>query len=845
MSDNNFAINTHCFSRTPEGKRKCKLCPAVYNASTGSDSLRLHWHSKHADEAKALHVPLPSRERRLSFASSSCSSTSSLFSPRPNARPAQADTEHIDIDDPLPSPPILQPSSSAPSIFSSASIASSSSLRSSLSNKRVSESAAGASPTLSLMSPPSPPPIAKRFKQQDIRKHDSAGQQKTDAALNAQVAFFLYEGLALRVADSPYLKDWLDAYVIAGKAGVEEVANRRALAARAHGAAMEVKAQVIAKLRLCRGVTVGVDGWTNVRHDKVLNLCPVGRGVAYYWNSVVLKRSASAPDQVGPIAAGLRSIITAGIVVAAIVTDNEAVNGAMFRLLEDEFPFLLHIPCAAHTLQLCVKKALKLSPVAPCVNGLRALLLAFKHNKELRSLLKDQQGVMRRGKQPLQLITIVPTRWNSVYAAAERVIELQECLRPCIPSIIAQLAREKRRDYSELTYSDVSFWQPLAALIAFLVPYQIATDIVQSDDATVADAHHQLAGLMFRADALKEPHLLASVKEELKDIIHRQWVEHVNLNIVILCSQFSFDPAYTSFKDQEKVDADDWFVQWGAKFLKHYSLAVHDDELDIARTLEDQRSQFVQREGLFGSLEKRRSNLGSGKSLPRKLWGSYLTTVPEMAGCVVALLELTASEAAVERSFSRQGLVHTKTRNRLADDSVHVQMAFAFNSRALAISEGRPPPKRAAKEKDTREGAELLGDEDIAQGTTLLSQYLADDELAAASEDSEEEQADDEDVDESAVEEEVDEKERGDGKEESEDVPVEPAIDEKSMQERVEEVVSKFCEEARVTQGFRWNGPREQLLHALIVQAGIDVHLVDMKARVKASVASPSAAEAP
>jgi len=143
------------------------------------------------------------------------------------------------------------------------------------------------------------------------------------------------------------------------------------------------------------------------------------------------------------------------------------------------------------------------------------------------------------------------------------VNELQDCLRPCIPSIRAQLARERRRDNAYLTYSDPSFWKPLATLIAFLVPYQIATDIVQSDDATVGDAHHQLAGLMFRADALRADHPLASVKAELKDIIHREWVVHVNLNVVILCSQFSFDPAYASFNNQEKVKADDGLLSGG------------------------------------------------------------------------------------------------------------------------------------------------------------------------------------------------------------------------------------------------------------------------------------------
>ena len=776
-----------------------------------------------------MGVPVPTRDREKAplFASTSVSSSSSLrlFSGQlPAASAVPVPPIILDDDDlPRPAASILHSVLSSASTSSSMSSSSSASPAPMLHSKR---------PYIESLPPSFPSSQQKRMKQTDIRMHDTSQQQRNEAALNAQVDFFLYEGIALRIADSPWLRLWLDAYV----RGLGEIADRKALAIRAHARASQVKQQVIAKLRVCRGVTVGVDGWTNVRHDKVINLCPVGRAVAYYWNSVVLKRGATAEEQAEPVAEGLRSIITASIPLAAIVTDNEAVNGAMYRLLEEEFPFLIHIPCAAHTLQLCVRKVLKLSPVAPCVRALRALLLAFKHNKELRILLKEQQGIMRKGKQPLQLITIVPTRWNSIQAAAMRVMELQHCLTPCVPSIIGQLAREKKRDvYRELTYSDDTFWEPLAVLIAFLGPYQIATDIVQSDDATLGDVHHQFAGLTFKADQLASPHLLAPVKGLVKSIIQDYWLKHVNINAVIQCSQFSFDPAYTSFPERERLDADDWFSRWGTSFIKHYSLSVHDDERTIAQSLEQQRCQFLARSGIFHSLEQRRAIVGDVKGKARLVWSGYLSTVPEMAGCVLALLELTASEAAVERSFSRQGILHSKARNRLTDNSVHAHMSFAFNTRALAISEGRPLPRRAAKEKEVREAVGLLDDEDISRGTALLTQYLADDEVAAA--DSEEDASDeDSEADEGPAAEVKDENEADEQREEEEEEEEKEAI---STERRIQAVVVKFCEKARVTQGFRWNEHREGLLHALIVEAEIDVHLLDMQARVKQYVASP------
>ena len=70
-------------------------------------------------------------------------------------------------------------------------------------------------------------------------------------------------------------------------------------------------------------------------------------------------------------------------------------------------------------------------------------------------------------------------------------------------------------------------------------------------------------------------------------------------------------------------------------------------------------------------MDRRRAGLSSVQTEPdnglhwhrarsRATWGLYMNTAPELAACALALLDFTASEAAAERSFSRQGLIHTK-----------------------------------------------------------------------------------------------------------------------------------------------------------------------------------------
>ena len=108
--------------------------------------------------------------------------------------------------------------------------------------------------------------------------------------------------------------------------------------------------------------------------------------------------------------------------------------------------------------------------------------------------------------------------------------------------------------------------------------------------------------------------------------------------------------------------------------------------------------------------------------------GPHAEGARELSACPLALLELSASEAAVERSFSRHGLVHSKQRNRFSDGTVHLSMSFALNSSA---------PKKA-NAPPSEQGCEVLQDDyppvDVVRGTDLLSH-----EDIAAAEESEEE----------------------------------------------------------------------------------------------------------
>jgi hypothetical protein len=89
------------------------------------------------------------------------------------------------------------------------------------------------------------------------------------------------------------------------------------------------------------------------------------------------------------------------------------------------------------------------------------------------------------------------------------------------------------------------------------------------------------------------------------------------------------------------------------------------------------------------------------------LWLGYVTEMPQFAKVVCALLSIGASEAAVERSFSAQGLIHNELRNRMKHSTIVNEVFININS--------RPPPT-----KPDLDGAWIEIDDDADESTLLF-----------------------------------------------------------------------------------------------------------------------------
>ena len=208
--------------------------------------------------------------------------------------------------------------------------------------------------------------------------------------------------------------------------------------------------------------------------------------MAYYWCSIVNSYEKNTAEWLrAAVLPQLHHMKEKGIRFVALVADNESVNNKLFNLLQKEFPFLIRVPCAAHTVQLVVKQILHIPKWSRAVAKMKDILSAFESVKENRTRLRRMQAGLGH---EYPLVKPNDTRWSSTYLALQRLIKLQDTVRAIL------------KDHEEAE------WLGLIQLAGYLAPFKQATDILSRDSATLYDIYLQFVFLMNHLEKNKAIH---------------------------------------------------------------------------------------------------------------------------------------------------------------------------------------------------------------------------------------------------------------------------------------------------------------------------------------------------
>jgi hypothetical protein len=240
-----------------------------------------------------------------------------------------------------------------------------------------------------------------------------------------------------------------------------------------------------------------------------------------------------------------------------------------------------------------------------------------------------------------------------------------------------------------------SFWKRLQALALYLKPFQVATDVVQSDHASLVQVYKVFHRLL-RHVADPDPEVYptdpfcSSLPILATNIIQHHWRAHVNIPATIAAAILSFSST-DIFEEPDIKSASSFIVEFGAEYLHHYKASTVTGDIDALKAqILKQYSDFRIRSSSFRDCNKTVEMLKSVESDPAGwnasgYWALQIDDIgsKHLALTALVLLQISASEAAVERTFSSQDQIHTKKRNRLLDDIVEKELFTKFNYRAM------------------------------------------------------------------------------------------------------------------------------------------------------------------
>lgn len=419
----------------------------------------------------------------------------------------------------------------------------------------------------------------------------------------------------------------------------------------------KLKTDIINNLKSSKQpITMAIDGWTNVRSNKVINLILIVNGTAFYYDSIENKETENNKEYlVSLLTSKINTLIENELNLIAITTDNETLMKSTCKELTKIFPFLLSIPCAAHLIQLCLKNICESSKFKDMINNIIILLNEFRSNKQNRIKLFNLQ-LKDNNKEPLKLIHPTLTRWSSIISATERILKLKTYIDKIF------------------TY-DAKFWTELNFFYDSVKEIKNYTDVIQKDDSslyTVLECFDKM--LTFYSSDTSNNFI------DIVNIIKQYWLKYIDQNLMNLTKLFCFE----IIKRPEKQLMQ--FVEtWGTLYLKKNNLVDNYDDNHVQKIISSQFNRLLIRQKEFSKLEimlietKNEEGNDNKVYISKLVWGKLFTDCYELANIALAILSICPSEACVERSFSILSNVHTLERNKMHDDLIDAELSIKIN----------------------------------------------------------------------------------------------------------------------------------------------------------------------
>ncbi|XP_022160721.1 zinc finger BED domain-containing protein 1-like isoform X3 [Myzus persicae] len=339
--------------------------------------------------------------------------------------------------------------------------------------------------------------------------------------------------------------------------------------------------------------------------------------------------------------------------------------------------------CFAHSLQLCVNKGLEENEIKRILITASSIVSHFKHSTVA---IKALQVAQKKLKMPeKKLIQSVKTRWNSIYAMVERLIESRQCV-----SIVLNDRNTTTRTTAISLELGESKWELLEQLVKVLKPFDLVTKVLSSATTpTISIVHPILKSIAqhYLTPNESDLHKIKILKETLSQEFKVRFFSQMHSDSIFLLNIASLlDPRYKNVFDDDSdilITLKDFIMHQ----LNYEDSSVNDSinqsnsmvsALDILFPQNENGEDVNQQNELEKYLKE---NCINKNACPLTWWAENGKRYPMISKLAKKYLCIPSTSTPSERAFSTAGNIITSKRNCLAGETAKWLIFLSHNAK--------------------------------------------------------------------------------------------------------------------------------------------------------------------
>ncbi|XP_058010208.1 uncharacterized protein LOC110670461 [Hevea brasiliensis] len=412
------------------------------------------------------------------------------------------------------------------------------------------------------------------------------------------------------------------------------------------------------------GCSIVADGWTDKKQRTLINfLVNSPKGTVFMESVYASEYSKTGNKMYDLLNRFVERVEEANVV--QVVTDNASNCVLVGKLLETKCPHLYWTPCAAHCLDLMLEDIGKIPKIHNTI----------KRAVTLNGYIYIRPGVvnmLRHFTGERELIRPAVIRFATTFLTLQRIHKHKANLRKMFSSEEWTKSKWAKELFGKKVYSIVmmpTFWTNIVYILKIFGPLVRVLRLVDGEKM------HAMGYIYEAMDRAKEAIAKSFNENEEKyrtifEIIDKRWESQ--LHRPLHAAGYYLNPEF--FYSNEKINEDVEVVTGLYQVVVRLIPSKEEQDKIMA-----QLPFYQNAEGIFGMDMAIRNQK---KVSPATWWLTYGATTPNLRNFAVKVLSLTCSASGCERNWSIFEHIHSKKRNRLAQNRLN-DLVFAKYNRSL------------------------------------------------------------------------------------------------------------------------------------------------------------------